>query len=78
MGLCTGIVRDAWGRKRVGREFGTKNGGGELFFPLSNVRMSQQVGLKDWFPLKLSCISSVFRSGPGFFLGEHVFFLGIR
>lgn len=52
--------------------------GGELFFPLSNVRMSQQVGLKDWFPLKLSCISSVFRSGPGFFLGENVFFLGIR
>jgi len=31
MGLCTGIVRDAWGRKRVGREFGTKNGGGVVF-----------------------------------------------
>lgn len=60
------------GRKRGG-EFGTKNGGG-VVFPLSNVRMSQQVGLKDWFPLKLSCISSVFRRGPGFFLGENVFF----
>ena len=34
MGLCTGIVRDAWGRKRVGGEFGTKKlwGGGSCFF----------------------------------------------
>lgn len=66
------------GEKGWGGSLEQKMGGGELFFPLSNVRMSQQVGLKDWFPLKLSCISSVFRSGPGFFLGEHVFFLGIR
>lgn len=65
MGLRTRIVRDAWGRK--GGEFGTKNVG-ICFFLYQKLECLNTWALKIGFPLKLSCISSVFRRGPGFFL----------